>query len=77
MMDFVKAITDSLRLPRWEVRERNGKRQFVPHRFPIKGGITSAEVLSRNVTATNLLFERLHSVPMRRIFDTAEIEGEQ
>lgn len=55
------------------VYERNPRRgllqpKFLQHRFPIKGGLTFADVLADNLTRKNALLERLLS---RNIFGDA------
>jgi hypothetical protein len=51
--------------PRYELRQpipgmrHNKTEKLVPHRFPIKGGLTYCEVVARTVTQNNALFSML------------------
>lgn len=61
--DVLLNILDAQVLPVYEVREpmpgiRHSKRtEYVRHRFPVKNGLTSREVLERQISASNPLFE--------------------
>ncbi len=64
MRDLME-LAGGLDVPRFELRKpapglrHDAHERIIPHRFPIKGGLTAAEVMWRNVSAGNALLSRM------------------
>jgi hypothetical protein len=61
-------IAESFHKPCWEPKKRlfEGRYQWAHHRFPIKGGISTRDVMARDFNMSNPLWEMLIEKPADR-----------